>query len=346
MNEEKRVIKDRNFIIKMMMLILSLLLIMILSITNSYGSTSVLVNEDKAINGKFEIDCLGEDNQLFIYGYEENNDKGKLIYQTKCDVKQFVKEQYIYQAIRLVIKNGEDNDDRIDYEEYFDTIQDDRLNIKMDTFTDKICFNIESKKYVDVKINDITEQQIKKFYHCFDKAILTSNTEKGESSKVVEIYINDKLKKEFVVSKPKEQLKIAFQDFSFISDELEDKINIKITNPSGKTQKLSIVDTNLGCNKKSFTIGYEYALLCNKSSSKKDKTNMFYIQLQDSSKQVYYKSYTEPPEKKEKTNVNPIYFGIGIIVIGFIAYNTYKSKSSGKDKTAITQLEDEDNEKD
>jgi len=336
---------EKKEIIKYVVMSILILILILVNVNFTYSSTSILPEGDKAINGKFEIDCLGEDNELFIYGYEEDNDKGKLIYQTECDVKELVKEQYIYQAIRLVIKNGEDNDDRIDYEEYFDTIQDERLNIQMDTFTDKICFNIESKKYVDVKINEIIEQQTKKFYHCFDKLILTANTEKGESSKVVEIYINDKLKKEFVVSKPKEQLKISFQDFSFISDELENKINVKITNPSGNTQKLSILDTNLGCSKKSFTIGYEYALLCNKSSNKNENNKMFYIQLQDSSKQVYYKSYTEPPKKEEKTNINPIYFGIGAIVIGLFAYNVYKNKSSGKDKTAITQLEDEDNEK-
>ena len=321
-----------------------ILILILLNINYVHSSTSVLLNEDKAVNGKYEIDCLGENNELFIYGYEENNEKGKLIYQSKCDNTEFVKEQYIYQAIRLVIKNGDDNNDRIDYEEYFDTIQDDRLNIKMDTFEKKICFTIESKKYIDVMINNYEEQQVKKFYKCFDKKTLTENTEKGESSKIVEVYINGKLKQEFMISKPKEQLKISFQDLSFVSDSLKDKINVKITNPNGKTQKLSIVDSNIACSKKSFTIGYEYMLLCNKSINKKEDTKVYFIQLQDSSKQVYYKSYTEPPKKDDKDNKNYIYFGIGILVVLFIGFNSYKNKSSGKDKTAISQLEDEDNE--
>ncbi|MDA3856617.1 MAG: hypothetical protein PF569_10265, partial [Candidatus Woesearchaeota archaeon] len=126
-----------------------------------------------------------------------------------------------------------------------------------------------------------------------------------------------------------------------INEKIKDKIDVKITNPTGNTLKVKVLDTNMGCHANSFVIGSSYKLLCNKTKD----VSTYYIQLQDGNNKIYYGEYTEPPERKKKSNVN--YTIVMIIVAGvvvLIAYNNYTNKSRGKDRTAIEQLEDNDND--
>ncbi len=326
---------ERKALLKKLIVVFVLLLCIALLSKSTHGATSVIPEGD-AVLGKYTIDCLGEDNLLYIYGYDEDNPDGTLIYNSECDVMKSVKEQYIYQAVRLVIKNSEDSDDRINYEEWFDAITDDRINIKMDTFSEKVCFTIETKKYSDITIAGQTEEQVKEYYKCFDTATLTSNTEKGENSDIVEVYVNNELQKEFTISKPIEPVRITFSDLAFISDDLDDKLNVKIINPAGNTLQMKLLDTNLECGIKSFYIGDQYTILCNKTKN----TPTYYMQLQDSNKKIYYGEYTLPPETNTSDTNYTLFIVIGVVVILFIAYNTYSNKSRSKDKTALDQLEE------
>ena len=334
--KQERAKKNYYFWFRLISVTIMFLTLFALYMHSVDGVTSVIPEGD-AINGKYVIDCLGEDNELFIYALDEESKDSKLIYQSKCDVFESVKEQYIYQAIKLVIKNGEESDYRINYEEYFDTIHDSKINIKMDSFTDKVCFTIKSKKYVDVIISNDKQEQVKDYYKCFDKKSITQGVGRDESSKIVEIYINDELRDEFVINKPKEPIKLSFIDLGMIDDKVKDKINVKITNPTGNVVKMKVLDTNLDCHTKSFTMSSNYKLLCNKTKDVKS----FYVQLQSGNKKVYYGEYTIPPKRKKESSTNYKLWGvIAVVVFGFLVYKNYVNKSKDRDKTAIQQLEE------
>lgn len=323
-------------IIKYLMIFLLICLVIAVATKSAYGESIV---QESSKEGYVKIDCLGDDNLIYIYAYDSSEPEGRLEYQSSCDVSKTIKEQLILEAQKIMIRSDPDEtDDLVNYIEYFDTIEDEKLAIKMDDFTDKICFTIDLKKFSDIEIAGDLEQQVKNYYECFDRETLTRNTDRGDSTSIVEVYINGELRQEFVIKLPVEPIRISFSDLKFIDEKLDDKLDVKFSNPSSSTLKLSVLDTNLECGKKTFTMADEYKLLCNKTKG----ATSYYIQLKDSSGRIFFDEYQEPPEVKEESNINiPLVLFIIVIVIVFVAYNNYQGKVKGKEKSAIDQLDEE-----
>lgn len=317
------------------------LLILIFSIgINNVNGASVV--SDKPVDNKYSINCLGNDNIISLYSEDDTN-KGQfnVIYSSKCRNTLQIYAPYIDKADKLNIVNGDNLDNnRINYIEYFNKIYDEKVNIKMDTFTDEFCFTIKLNKYADIKILQDTKQNVKDFYKCYPKKVLSSIKTSSSGSVVVPIFINNELKQEFVIKKPREKFKISFQDLGVISSELSDKMVIGIQNPSGVLTKVQVIDSNIDCHTKNFVISDKYNLFCNQSKD----VNNYFIQLKDSQGDIFYGQYQRPNLSKKSKDVNWYLIGGILLIVLIIGLNIYKSKSKDKDKSAIQQLQERQNE--
>lgn len=319
-----------------------IVLIISLGIHNVNGSSVV---SEKTVNDKYLINCLGSDNIISLYSKDEDNEgEFKLIYSSKCENTKSIYSSYIDRAVKLNIINGEDEEnERINYIEYFDRIYEDEINIKLDTFSNEFCFTIKLNKYADISILNEKQENVKDYYKCYPKEVLSDIETSTTGSVVVPVYINDELKKEFVISKPREEFRISFQDLGLMSDSLDDKMVITIKNPSEIETKVQIVDSNIACHTKSFIISDQYKLYCNQSQ----KDNNYFVQLKDSNNNIYYGEYQRPPlNNKSSTDVNWYFIGALIIVVIVIVINMYNNKSKEKDKSALQQLQERSSDDD
>ena len=334
--KQKRI---KNLIIKLKLIssiILTFSLIMLL-IKLSFG-TSVIINDKPNTDNTYTIDCLGIDNRISLYGLDDNK-KEYVIFSANCKNKINIYSQYIDKTYKIKIINNEDSDDRINYIEYLNKIDEKNINVKIDKFDDKICFTIKMPYYVNVKIGNDEEENVKNYYKCFEKSSFES-FENELKEIIIPIYVNDRLIQEYKMDKPKEKLRISFQDLGIMNKKLDDKMIISITNPSNHETKVRVVDSNIPCHTKQFVLSDKYNLYCNKTSNDEN----YFIQLQTQDKKIYYADYTKPPERKKSRDNNLYLFIIGGVLILFIGYNIYKNKANSKDKSAIEQLEEE-NEK-
>lgn len=288
-----------------------------------------IISGDYEKQEKVTINCLGENNLLSLY--EDN----RLIYSRKCDGEEKIYSNYLKQTNKIIVKNSPDSEnERIDYIEYLNTIQDEKIKIKFDRFENNYCFNIILNKYSDIKILGFNKTNVRDFYHCFNKKYVENFDKSNSESLSIPIFINGQIKEEFVINKSTPNLNIQFEDLGIVDEKNKDKINVIVTTPLDKELKVSLVDTNLNCNVKNFVLSEKYKFYCNKTK----EVPFYFVQLKDSEKKISFQEYQIPPKFK-KQNSNKSLIIVFVICALMLLFFIYSSKSKSKDKTAIDQLE-------
>jgi hypothetical protein len=107
-------------------------------------------------------------------------------------------------------------------------------------------------------------------------------------------------------------------------------------------KKIQVMDTNLECGKKTFTLSDRYIMTCNVTARNIDEVIMYYIQIKTDKGDVFFKDYKKPimPQKDSGLNWYVVLIVLGVLVALIIYYN---SSVSNREKKAIDSLEN-DNE--
>ena len=331
--------KNYKKILGLLGCLLGAILMCVLLAPVTYGLNSVILTDSP--NGDlFTVECLGEDNLIFIYGVDENNPQGTIMYQGECDFQEKLKKQYLENALKIVIRNGEDSDTLINYEEFLNTIETQNANAKIEEFTDKVCVTVQTPRFSDIKIVEELTQQSKSVYKCIPRNELKNLPKTDLDSHVlVEVYINDMLFKEFKVKLAIQDLKISITDLGLLSEKNENFLGVTFKNPTSETLKVTVLKTNMACGEKTFEMGDTFTMICNKSTEYVPK---YHIQVKDNKNRFTFKEFTLlDTDKGKETN----WYLWGAILLGlcFFAYNRYKQsiEEDPKNKSVYSKLEED-----
>lgn len=319
-----------------------IVMLLIISVDEIYGTNSVII-QDVQGSSTFTIDCLGDDNLLNIYSLNSNGEE-EITYRGICDGQEKLRKQYLENAYKIQIRNGEDSETLINYEEILNTIESENANAQIEEFSDKVCITIVTTSWSDITILGDTTQQIKNFYECYTRESL-NNLPTGdlENEVILEVFINDRLFQEFTLNKPVEELRISFSDLALIDEKNEDFINIKFTNPTGKLLKVNVIDTNLGCPSKSFQLSDTFSMLCNKTSL---DVPIYFIQVKDDLNRVTFKEYQIPPSNDKSSGFSFWWIVIAVAIVLIIAYNNYRGNIETKNQSSYDSLDNDIDERD
>lgn len=313
--------QKRKFIMKILFVSVCILIILLLIVPVN----STIVGDLNKGNGKYEIDCLGVNNELFIY--KDEGGAPTLSYRRNCDGFHFVKQDLIETASYLELRNLETNSDFLYFKEVLTKIDETKVDIKKTEFTDKVCIEVKSPKYTDISIGGIVTPQTKDVYQCVAKDTLQSNT--------IEILVNKKLIKQETFTK-ENKVTISIKDFSLINPSMSNIVNIEFRNPAKNPLKIQIIDSNLACERKSFTLGDKFVMGCNVTNT---DALTYFIQAKTSTGEILYKDLSKPVLPSSGSNTNWWYWIIALVIAVVVYFN---GKVKGSDKKALQELGEED----
>jgi hypothetical protein len=276
----------------------------------------------------YDIDCLGEKRILKLYNQNEN-----LVFDELCNGSKMIKKELFKTVQKIELRNyANATDNYLFYEEYLNESNKKSYEINKEDFENKICLNVDTKVYSNIKIHETEFVQKKEAYKCVEKSDI-SRTEP-----YIEIFIDDKLVKTYDVNKGLPPIDINFNTFERINDDYEDYYIVEFSYNGENSRQVRIQDTTLKCSRDTFRISDEFNMQCNVSD---DEAITQFIQIKDDKDRLFYAENRKVITQQEETIFNNNMTWLGIILV-FVAIGIwrYTRKEQNEDKNSIDEIDE------